>query len=231
MATAAPRVEPAVATGAPQSESVRIDPARPSAAPMVEKAQRVEPAVPFVSPPPTTTVQRAEAMSVAALRNKSGEHFESYAAVIKGAAEKNFLKRVLPCIFDERDFVAYGEVQRFVLVKGNCCFVYGEEFDVRPLYAISLEDVRPYMEDRRFPDKQSITVSPTTGNIGKGDLTTVLLKDSATGKQAFQFTFNTSADRSLAKRFYDAIEQASAKTTTASVMSSKPTVNKSSAKV
>ena len=56
-------------------------------------------------------------MSVAALRGESGSDFEGNAAVLRGAPKKNILKRVLPLCFDERDFVAYGEVRSRVLVR------------------------------------------------------------------------------------------------------------------
>ena len=49
-------------------------------------------------------------MSVAALRGDSGADFEGNAAVLRGAPKKDILKRFLPLFFDERDFVAYGEV-------------------------------------------------------------------------------------------------------------------------
>lgn len=51
------------------------------------------------------------------------------AAVLRGAPAKNILQKCLPCIFDERDFVAMGEVSRYVFIKGNVIFVYGQETD------------------------------------------------------------------------------------------------------
>ena len=78
--------------------------------------------------------------------------------MIKGAVERNFLRRALPLFFDERDFVSFGEVARFVFVKGNCIFVYGQETDPNPLYAIPLETVKIVLEDPKKPDKHSFTV-------------------------------------------------------------------------
>ena len=51
-------------------------------------------------------------MSVVALRGDSGSDFEAKAAVLRGAPKKDILKRWLPLFFDERDFVAYGEVKQ-----------------------------------------------------------------------------------------------------------------------
>eukprot|EP00541_Cyclophora_tenuis_P010173 CAMPEP_0116540752 /NCGR_PEP_ID=MMETSP0397-20121206/117_1 /TAXON_ID=216820 /ORGANISM="Cyclophora tenuis, Strain ECT3854" /LENGTH=221 /DNA_ID=CAMNT_0004064649 /DNA_START=26 /DNA_END=691 /DNA_ORIENTATION=+ len=205
MAEAARRVEPALASAAPESEPVSIEPARPTEAPRPARAASVEPAVAGLTPTAPVEIKPLAPMSVESLRGKEGVEFESHAAVLKGAPEKNVLKRFLPFIFDERDFVTFGEVQRFVLVKGDCCFIFGEDTDLEPLYAIPLSDVVPYLEDRTRPDKTSVTISPTFGNISKEDLETVLLKY-RTGGQAFQFTFNTKPDKTLAKRFYDAIE-------------------------
>lgn len=50
-------------------------------------------------------------MSVAALRG-NGSDFEANAAVLRGAPKKNMLKKFLPLFFDERDFIAYGEVSK-----------------------------------------------------------------------------------------------------------------------
>lgn len=154
-------------------------------------------------------------MSVVGLRGTSGANFESQAAVLRGAPEKTFLKVWLPFIFDERDFVAFGEVLRYVLVKGNCCFVFADDKSHAPIYAISLDEVRAVMEDPKNPDPTSVTISPAPGkvyvNYSKENLITVLLKSRKDGSQAYQFTFDTSNDRSLAKRFHDLIENSSTK--------------------
>jgi hypothetical protein len=116
------------------------------------------------------------------------------------------LRRWLPFIYDERDFVAFGEVSRFVFVKGNCIFVYGEETDPSPLYAIQLESVVAMQEDARKPEEDSFTVSPRVDtNEARKNLVTVLLKDRTTRKQKYQITFDTSHDKSVAKRFVDVL--------------------------
>jgi hypothetical protein len=176
-------------------------------------------------------------ISVAALRGESGADFEANAAVLRGAPKKDILKRWLPLFFDERDFVAYGEVSlleswacllhallfssqivlpflhqvlRFVLIKGDCCFVFTEQDDLAPIYAIPLDEVYAILEDPTNPDKGSVTISPTSNrNMSKEDLKTVLLKYKKDSSQAFQFTFNTHSDKSLAKRFLDIVERCS----------------------
>jgi hypothetical protein len=114
------------------------------------------------------------------------------------------LQLCLPCIFDERDFVSFGEVSRYVFVKGNCIFVYGQETDSNPFYAIPIETVRAVLEDPKNPDRHSVTISPSYNtNDARKNLETILLKDRSTGKQAYQFTFDTTSDRSLGKRFLE----------------------------
>jgi hypothetical protein len=149
--------------------------------------------------------------------------FWKKAAVLRGAPAKNFLQRWLPCFFDERDFVSMGEVARYVFVKGNCIFVYGQETDPSPLYAIPLESVQAVQENPKKPDKHSVTISPRVNtNNARENLVTILLSDRATQKHAYQFTFDVSHDKSIAKRFLDLInfvgKTAGAQVVTASVM-------------
>lgn len=117
---------------------------------------------------------------------------------------------------------------RYVLIKGDCCFVFTEQDDSAPIYAIPLDEVYPMLEDPKRPDKGSVTISPTVNaNMSKDELVTVLFKYRKDGSQAYQFTFNTHSDKSLAKRFLDAVERGSSgKNTkggpvTASVMNAK----------
>lgn len=138
------------------------------------------------------------------LRGTSGSDFEASAAVLRGVADKNCLQKLLPCIFDERDFVAFGEVLRFVLVKGSNCFVYTAETDVSPLYSIPLVELSPKMEDRHNPEGTSLTISPSFNNISKEDLSTVLLKHH-NGRIAYQFTFSTKDDKEVANRFLSVV--------------------------
>jgi hypothetical protein len=111
-------------------------------------------------------------------------------------------------LYEERDFIAMGEVSRFVFVKGNCIFVYGQQTDPSPLYAIQLETVIAMKEDPNKPDKHSYTISPRVNtNEARENLVTILLKDRKTGKQAYQVTFDTTDDKSVAKRFLDVLSQ------------------------
>jgi hypothetical protein len=64
-------------------------------------------------------------ISVEALRGESGADFEGNAAVLRGAPKKDILKRFLPLFFDERDFVAYGEVRENL----GICFCFLRVFD------------------------------------------------------------------------------------------------------
>mmetsp|Transcript_17360 Transcript_17360/g.22806 ORF Transcript_17360/g.22806 Transcript_17360/m.22806 type:complete len:254 (-) Transcript_17360:144-905(-) len=220
LATPAPNVEPAFATAARESsEKVIVESAVPSGAPDVESARPVGAAETVDDPrkyAPAAAKQKPKPslLGAAALRGKTGSDFESNAAVLRGAPKKDLLKRFLPLCFDERDFVAYGEVERFVLIKGNCCFVFTEETDPSPLYSIPLEELVPKLEDPRKPDKHSVTISPKTvsanaairENVAKEAMKTVLLKY-RNGKQAYQFTFDASDDATIAQRFLDALER------------------------
>lgn len=79
------------------------------------------------------------------------------------------------------------------------------------------------MEDPNKPEKTSVTISPTSSKGSRADLVTVLLRYHD-GSHAYQFTFDTSNDRSVAKRFYGAVERASkadVTTVTASIVLAK----------
>lgn len=119
--------------------------------------------------------------------------------------------------------MAMGEVARFVFVKGNCIFVYGQETDPSPLYAVPLETVQGVQEDPENPNKHSVTISPRVNtNYARENLVTILLSDRTTRKHAYQFTFDVSHDKSVAKRFLDLVnfvgKIAGGQVVTASVM-------------
>lgn len=165
---------------------------------------------------------------MAELSGSSGSDFESHAAVLRGSPKKNLLQVWLPFIFDERDFVSFGEVLRFVLIKGNCCFVFADKESQAPIYAIPLEEVTARLEDPNHPDALSFTISPTPQKRyqcqTKKAFVTVLLKYRNDGSHAYQFTFDTSNDPSTAKRFCDMIEKSvktKNRTVTASVQKAK----------
>lgn len=129
------------------------------------------------------------------------------AAVIKGKVERTWLRRLISVVYDERDFVAYGEVARFVFLKGNCIFIYGQDTDPRPLYTILLGSIVAVQEDPHHPDKDSFTVSPRVDtNEARKNFVTILLKDRTTMEQLYQITFDTSNDHHLAQRFLHALK-------------------------
>mmetsp|Transcript_25099 Transcript_25099/g.58821 ORF Transcript_25099/g.58821 Transcript_25099/m.58821 type:complete len:239 (+) Transcript_25099:90-806(+) len=207
LAQPAPTVDEAKALAPRESKAVIVEAAKDE----VEETHTVE-AAPVVSEAvvgdyqkfaPGIAPPQASALSVEELRKK-GADFESEAGVIKGGVKKDILKRLLPFFFDERDFLSYGEIRRYVFVRGNFIFVYGGKSDPRPLYAIELPNYRAVIEDPAKPDKYSYTVSPQAGtNLPPSYLTTVLLKDKHTGKQSYQITFDTQNDKSVMKRFMD----------------------------
>ena len=49
--------------------------------------------------------------------------FESEAGVIIGPAEKSLCQRLCPLLFDERVFLSYGEVKRYILLTKEFSFM------------------------------------------------------------------------------------------------------------
>lgn len=234
LAQPAPKVEAVFVGKAPLVEEAKTDDARVVSAATVEKAIAVGPAVlfdPKRDAPQMKVTSQETGISVQALRGTSGADFESTVALLRGAPKKNFLKKHLPLFFDERDFVSFGEVRRFVVIKGDCCFVFFDDKDVQPLYAIPLDEVIGFVEDPKKPDKLSVTISPNSTNGSKDEMITVLLKYRINGLQAYQFTFDASADRSVAKRFLDVVQNSTTKpkTVSASIYTAN-TVGKEAAK-
>ena len=212
LASPAPAVEPAVADKAKYEEAASARPARPSEAAVASAAATVDPALPYDDPMRyapailSKTVERND-LSVDVLRGESGSDFEGYAAVLEGARKKNFFMATLRWMFDERDFVTYGEAKKYVLVKDNTCFVYADTSHPTPLYALPLDNVFAIFEDPDKPDKCSVTVAPVPNtNKPRKSMVTVLLKDRATKEQVHQFTFDTEQDPTMAQRFYDCVQ-------------------------
>ncbi len=104
-------VSPARAERAPSTDELYVEPAKPSESPIVEAAPKVEAATENAAPyvPPTTTNKEDDWSYRYLVHNCD---FKCKASVSKGAPPKDILRRLLPLIFDERDFVAYGEVRR-----------------------------------------------------------------------------------------------------------------------
>lgn len=206
LAPPAPLVEPATAEMARPVTPTNVERAHHSSSVDVGPAPAVEPATILVAQPSAITTQTS--LSVAALRGQTGADFESYAAILRGAPPKNCLKRYLPCLYDERDYVAYSEVKKYAVVKSGHCFVYIRDDDPSPLYAIDLAQVYAVEEDRQRMDPCSVTVSPQADFTPRRGLVTVLLKYRNDHSQAYQFTFDTETDPSLAKRFQAVVELA-----------------------
>lgn len=230
LAAPAPRVEPAIALKADRVEAATASMAQQGEAMKVEAAAKVEPATVYEkamdhAPPSVLHADKntkIHHLSVKTLRGGSGADFCSYAAVLRGAPSKNFLQKCLPCIYDERDFVAYSEVKKYILVKGMSCFVYASETDPSPLYAIPLEEVYAILEERDRLDPTSVTISPVPGTSqSRPEFVTVLFKYHKDNAQAYQFTFDASNDASLVTKFMDAIDgnkKKQGQTVTASVV-------------
>jgi hypothetical protein len=209
LAGPAPKVESVKVIPPSVSDEVTVDPPQQFSEDqyVTEPAPQTGPAVPFDTKKfaPKITPKEASSLSVAALRG-SGTDFEAQAAVIKGRVEKNFLRRILP-IFDYRDCVSYGEVRRYIFIKGNCIFVYGQDIDPFPLYAIQIQTVSAEIENRSKPDPNSYTVSPQVQtNQTASTLVTILLRDIKSKKQVYQISFDISNDPSIVKRFLDVLE-------------------------
>lgn len=211
LAEPAPRVEAAIAADVAHEAPATAEMVQATEPAMAKPAPSVEPASEYMTPQVDTSKSsfKTSAASATAVRGSTGSDLECYAAILTGAPEKNFLKAILPCIYDERDFVTYGEVKKFMLVKAGTCFVYVDDTDPSPLYAIPLEDYVAVMERPEKPDKWSVTISPAPGtNQPREGLTTVLLKTRSTQKQAYQFTFDTKQyDSAIPKRFMDLVSQ------------------------
>jgi hypothetical protein len=225
--TAAPRVEEATVDRAETVGAASATAAAWTEPATVTPVAAVEPAVMYTTP--ATTVDVAKGLPASQVRGETGADFESDAAVLRGTANKNILQVLLPCLYEERDFVAYGEVKYYVLVKEGLCYVYVDESDPSPLYAIELDKYFAVQEDPRKPEKGSITISPLPNtNLPRESMKTVLLKNKSNGKQAYQFTFDTEKDPSLHKLFYDLVDDSKKKGSKAVAATAIPAAQKTS---
>eukprot|EP00977_Amphora_coffeiformis_P019718 scaffold7405_cov204-Amphora_coffeaeformis.AAC.16 len=208
-ATAAPRVEEATVDRASRVEAATATAAAASEAAVAEPCKAVGAATLLYQGTPSPVKVDPKALPTKLVRGTgtAGSDLETYAAVIRGRANKNFLQILLPCLYDERDFVAYGEVKYYVLVKEGLCYVYISETDPSPLYAIALEEYTAVLEDPRHPAKGSYTISPQPNtNMPRDTMKTVLLHDRSTDRQAFQFTFDTEQRADLDKMFLELVQ-------------------------
>jgi hypothetical protein len=106
------------------------------------------------------------------------------------------------------DFVSYGEILRYIVIKDNVLFVYGEKTDPNYLYTIPLGSLNAVKEDCSNPHNRSVTVSPGYGT-GKGrqdaNIVNVLLLE-ARDKLVYQIAFNVATDKHIADKFVNVVQ-------------------------
>lgn len=138
----------------------------------------------------------------------SGVRFEGPVGITKGLVvtiTRKTLGKILPALYDDRDFISYGEMERYIAIQDHTCFVYPSKSEPSLLYTIPISTLKPTIEDPKNPHPRSLTVSPNPITNLQGDgLETVLLLD-ARGKLAFQLTFDLSKGKSLAEDFVAAV--------------------------
>ena len=195
LAAAAPRVEPAVAEAATYEAEATADAVQFVEAATCEDAPRVEAAT-------TPTAAVARAGDTTTRTQHASASFAGYAAVLSGAPPKSFLQKLLSCC--ERDFVAFGEVKRYLVIEDGLLLIYGDSSDPKPLDSISLRGLTLVHEDPRRPHPQSTTISPTPNtNRPRESLCTFLL---FRGRQLVrQVTIETQDDAARAERFEAAV--------------------------
>lgn len=229
LASPAPIVEEAVAEKSAYADAAIADRSQQSEQIHVDAPPVVDPALPYDDPMRyapaivrTAALVKANKISAQMLRGTTGSDFESEAAICRGAAEKNFLKKWLPLVFDERDFATYGELKKFCLMKEGCIFVFASESDPNPLWALPLDDIVATIEDRDNPDTSSITISPEPiTNKQRKNYVTVLLKFRSSKKEkGYQFTFDTEKDPTRAQRFVDALSKSQVRPSTSQISAS-----------
>lgn len=155
-------------------------------------------------------------LSLEELRSAHGGKlpFEASAGVIVGPADKNFFQKLVKPvrIFNERAFVSYGEIRRYIAMVNANLLVYAEKSDPTPLYTIPISDLIASKEDPNRPDFYSHTVSPEA-NVGlpfskktRGCLDTVLLRDSSM-KIVYQIVFDRlETEEGIADIFVNAVD-------------------------
>ena len=218
-----------VPTPAPKVEAATAEAVKPKAAPLAEQpvassatnAETVSASFVWADPPPnaslTTDADKDDdntdkkkyddetKPTVEALRATGKIVFEGYAAVIIGAVHKSLCEKSFQCFYDERCFLSYGEVKRYIVIMkdSNVIFVYGDADMPSPMYTIPIEELDCLHEDPNNPSFYSHTISPEanpgllgepfSNNKTKGSLDTILLLDGQ-GKIAFQLAFDRSEE-------------------------------------
>ena len=214
-----------VPTPAPKVEAATAEAVKPKAAPLAEQpvassATNAEKAVSasFVCAEPAppnaykdddnNDIKKYDDGSkptVEALRATGKIVFEGYAAVIIGAVHKSLCEKSFRCLYDERCFLSYGEVKRYIVIMkdSNVIFVYGDADMPSPMYTIPITELDCLHGDPNNPSFYSHTISPEanpgllgepfSNNKTKGSLDTILLLDGK-GKIAFQLAFDRSEE-------------------------------------
>lgn len=186
LASPAPKVEAATASAAPKEESVRYAAEIP---PEVEPAT-ANPAIPVKAPKaePATNVDDEEENNALDVDNDDNQthsstslHSLHASKLIKTSAYSGYvgvyamstkkkkypwiLRQALLLVNDDRIFLSYGEVKRFLIVHGNTCYVYLEETSQKPLYIINLRNYKSMLEnDNNHLNPNCAIVSPDHHN-------------------------------------------------------------------
>lgn len=199
MVEPAPKVEAVNASAAtPCAAPGDVDPATASAVDPTFAGPRLTERGSFMESAVKTTAVAADQsqnLSVEALRATQRVVFEAHAGIIIGPDKKSLCQRLIPILFDERSFLSYGEIKRYIVIMDNNIFAYTDATDPSPLYTIPLLDLVPKREDPKHPDFYSHTISPeaNTGlpyaNTSKATLDHAFLRD-RNGNIAFQFAFD-----------------------------------------
>jgi hypothetical protein len=216
LAPAAPSVEPATAEPYTLIEPARASMAQQSEAPVVAGSPLVDAATDYIPYNPGVTNGKV-ALSATHLRGTTGSDFEAYVAILRGAPTKSIRKR--------REFVAWGEVKRYMIIQWNMCYIFGEKTDASPLFSFPLHELYATQVDTksftgRLGSWSSTTtiINPNSSNQQPQHLLTVMLKYTVDNIQAYQVVFDTLKDPSVVKRFLDLVEAAnSTELTTTSV--------------
>ena len=120
---------------------------------------------------------------VETLRGTQGADFEGRAQVVRGEAWGD-----CPCCMDVDD-----AEEKLLLIKGTYCFVFYDDGDLAPKYAISLTKLKPMVRDG--------------GTNSDGGRMTVVTLETKKQEVEYEITFD---DATAAKQFRDAVAKQAA---------------------
>lgn len=154
-------------------------------------------------------------LSLSALRSQR-LLFEGPAAISRGMQTTTYrkfqivLSKCIPYgkyLYDEKDYVSYGELLRYIAVIDGTLLVYTEETATHPLYSVPIDSLNAVKERREKSHPKSVIVSPMANtNMQPIDLQTVLLVD-ARNDLILQCTFDCKRNFEIVDRFVRAIRQ------------------------